>query len=185
MKKIRLQKSILLALLVTFLCSCGFQPQRAMPLAAPLHKMYLNSARPYGDLTRYLTSYLKLSSVKLVSNIKDAETVLIISQDETSQELTGISNTQQTRQYQLHATVVFEVTDKIGHTLIPSQTLTEVRSITIQSNQILGSSNEANLYYQQMRRSLAYALMNRLSSQMATANINSAFKIKTTKAKSS
>jgi outer membrane lipopolysaccharide assembly protein LptE/RlpB len=167
-----------------FISACGLHPQGEMALAAPLHKMYLSSTRPYGDLTRYLTSYLKLSSVKLMPSQAEADTVLVISQDETSQELTGISNTQQTRQYQLHAIVTFAVTDKNGRSLIPSQTLTETRAITVQSNQILGSSNEANLYFQQMRRSLAYALMNRLSSRFATENINNAFKIKTPKASS-
>jgi LPS-assembly lipoprotein len=180
-KKISVCNVLLLSLLVLFISACGFHPQTEMPLAAPLHKMYLKSARPYGDLTHYLTSYLKLSSVKLVDNEHEADTILVISQDDTSQELTGISNTQQTRQYQLHVIVTFDVTDKSGRSLITPQTLSETRSITIQSNQILGSSNEANLYYQQMRRSLAYALMNRLSSRLATESINAAFKIKKTK----
>ena len=41
----------------------------------------------------------------------------------------------------------------------------------MQSNQILGSSNEANLFYQQMRRTLAYAIMNRIASQEVTQQI--------------
>ena len=136
-----------LILLVTLLMTaCGFQPQGPMPLAAPLHKMYLNSARPYGDLTRYLTSYLKTSSVTIVPNPAEAETILVISQDDTSQELTGVSSTQQTRQYALHVNVTFEVTDRKGRVRIVPQSLTETRTITVQSNQILGSSNDANLY---------------------------------------
>jgi outer membrane lipopolysaccharide assembly protein LptE/RlpB len=45
----------------------------------------------------------------------------------------------------------------------------------VQSNQILGSSNEATMYYQQMRRSIAGAIMNRLASTQVTDIINHEF----------
>ena len=43
---------------------------------------------------------------------------------------------------------------------------------------ILGSSNEANLFYQQMRRTLAYAIMNRIASKEVTNIVNAAFATK-------
>ncbi len=56
-----------------------------------------------------------------------------------------------------------------------AQTLEETRSITVQSNQILGSSNEATLFYQQMRRTLAYAIMNRIASKEVTRMVTKEF----------
>ena len=154
------------------LASCGFHLQGELPLAPPLHTMYLQAQDPYGTLTRQLQQSLKLSHVQLVDSPSKATTILAITQDTTTQELLSVSGTQQTRQYKLNVVVTFEVTDAAGRILVPTQTLSDSRNITIQSNQILGSSNEANLYYQQIRRSLAYAIMNRLASTDISKMIN-------------
>lgn len=150
------------------LAGCGFRLQGEAHLAAPLHKMYLQTPDPYGQLERSLQQYLKLSKVQLVSSPQEASTLLIIHRDDTSQDLLSVSGTQQTRQYTLKVTVTFEVTDKNGRTLIGPQSLAEVRNITVQSNRVLGSSNEASLFYQQMRRSLAYAIINIIASKQSS-----------------
>lgn len=157
------------------LTGCGFHLRGEMPLAQPLHSLYIQSIDPYGTLVHNLEQSLKMSNVKLADKPGNAQTILIIARDDTSQKLLSVGATQQTRQYELAASVTFEVTDAHNRSLVPQQTLTEKRAITVQSNQILGSSNEANLYYQQMRRSLANAIMYRLSSHEVTAIINKAF----------
>ena len=155
-----------------FLTGCGFHLQGSRQLAQPLHRMYLQTPDPYGHLARDLQQNLKMSNVTLTATSAEADTVLVILQDDTSQSLVSVGGTQQTRQYQLKVDIAFEVLNKQGQTIVPRQTLSEARNITVQSNQILGSSNEANLYYQQMRRRLADALMNRLASIEVTNMIN-------------
>ncbi len=157
------------------LTACGFHLQQEKNLAPPLHRIYLQAPDPYGQLARSLKEYLKQSHVHFVNSSQEASTILVISQDEPTQELLSVSGTQQTRQYNLRVTVTYSVTTAKGATIIPSQTLTEARAITIQSNQILGSSNEANLFYQQIRRTIAYNMVNRLASNYATHMINQAF----------
>lgn len=154
---------------------CGFHLQGEVPLAPPLKKLYIQTDDPYGSLSRDLEQNLKLSHVTLVNQPEDADTILVINSDTATQNLQSVSGTQQTRQYNLVVTVVFGVTDKHGSPLIENQTLQESRSITVQSNQILGSSNEATLYYQQMRRILADGIMSRLSSAELTNIVNQAF----------
>jgi len=157
------------------LSGCGFHLQGERHLAAPLHRLYLQTPDPYGQLVQSLQQYLKLSKVQLVSSPQEATAILAILHDDTSQELLSVSGTQQTRQYTLKVTVVFEITHSTGLTIVKPQTLSESRTITIQSNQVLGSSNEANLFYQQMRRMLAYAIINRIASKEITQNINHEF----------
>lgn len=157
------------------LTGCGFHLQGEKHLAPPLHRLYLQTPDPYGQLARSLKQYLKMSGVKLVSSPHDATTVLTILRDEPTQELLSVSGTQQTRQYTLIVTVTFEISDPKGLTLVSPQTLSESRTITIQSNQVLGSSNEANLFYQQMRRTLAYNILNRIASREISHLINGAF----------
>lgn len=158
-------KVLFLLLTTLSLSGCGFHLQGEMQLVPPLHRIYLQTQDPYGYLASNLREILKMSHVCLAPDPVEASTILVILQDESSQELLSVSSTQQTRQYNLRVTVIFEINDPRGYTIIGPQTLTETRVITVQSNQILGNSNEANLYYQQMRRSLAYAIMNRLASK--------------------
>jgi LPS-assembly lipoprotein len=165
--------------LTTLLTSCGFHLQGEMPLAPPLHHLYLQTPDPYGQLARDLEDYLKMSHVTLVATPAEATAILVIRQDYVKQTLLSVSGTQQTRQYNLIVTVEFEVTDQHGAYMIPLQRLSESKAITVQSDQILGSSNEASLYYQQMRRALAYAIMNRIASKDITQLINQAYLAKT------
>lgn len=163
-----------------FLCTiilsgCGFHLQGEAPLAPPLHRMYLQASDPYGYLARYLKDSLKMSKVQLVSSPAEANAVLVILRDDSTQEFLSVSGTNQVRQYNLRVTVMFEITDANGRTIVSPQALTEVRPITVQASQILGSSNEANLFYQQMRRVLAYAIMNRISSKEITRIVMEAY----------
>ena len=158
--------------IILLLSGCGFHLAEPAQLAEPLYRMYLQTPDPYGYLARSLEQQLKLSHVKLMCQASDASTILSILKDETSQELLSVNGTQQTRQYTLRVTVVFEITDEKGRTLVPQQTLTETRSMTVQANQVLGSSNEANLFYYQMRQTLAYAIINRIASKEITDLIN-------------
>lgn len=162
------------------LIGCGFHLQGEVPLAPPLKKLYLQTDDPYGTLSRDLQENMKLSHVVLVDSPDQAETILAITHDDATQTLLSVSGTQQTRQYNLAVTVTFNVSDNKGNPIIGDQTLQESRTITVQSNQILGSSNEATLYYQQMRQILATAIMNRLSSTDVTDTINDAFVVKPT-----
>lgn len=160
----------LMFLLPLFLMSCGFHPQGQVQLAKPLERLYLQTSDPYGHLARSLESYLKLSNVTLVPKEK-ANAILVILRDEPIQTFLSVSSTQQTRQYNLSVIVEFEIIDKEGKVLVSKQTLAETKPITFQSNQILGSSNEASLFYQQMRRTLAYTIMNRIASKEITKMI--------------
>jgi LPS-assembly lipoprotein len=162
-------------LLTVFLAGCGFHLQGETQLAAPLHRMYLQSSDPYGQRSRSLEQDLKISKVQLVSSPLQASTILNIQRDSTSQDLLSVSGTQQTRQYNLTVTVIFEITDQKGRSIMSPQTLSESRTITVQSNQILGSSNEANLFYQQMRREIAHSIIYRIASRDVTTAIDNAF----------
>lgn len=172
------RNQILMSLLIAcslFLTACGFHLQGDIQLAAPLHRLYLQTNDPYSYLQRNLQQYLRMSHVVLVSTPQEASTILAIISNTTSQELLSVNGTQQTQQYNLHATVTYQITKANGDIIIPLQSLTETRAITVQSNQILGSSNEANLFYQQMQRDLVARIVNQIASQATTSEVNAAF----------
>ena len=161
-------RSIVALFLFICLTACGFKLRGELPLAPPLHNLYLQTADPYGELARNLKLYLKSSGVHLTDTANTASTVFVIQKEETSQQLLSVGGTQQTRQYNLILAVTFEITTPQGVVLVPSQLLSQSRTIPIQSNQILGGSNEANNLYSQMRQSIVYDIMSRIASQDVT-----------------
>ncbi len=165
-------KIVSLFLSCALLVACGFRVQGPVRLAPPLQRLYLQTPDPYGHLARYLSQYLRASHVTLTETPETATTILTILADNSSQELLGVSSTQQTRQYNLRVTVRFEVINaKTGIVLIAPQVLTETRTTTVQSNMVLGSSNEATINYEQMRRSIAGSILTRLSAKNAEQNV--------------
>lgn len=144
---------------------CGFHLRKPLPLAKPLQNIYVQSRNPYDDLTRNIKQYLKMSGVHLAASPQEASTVLNITQEVMTQDLLSINSSQQTRQYNLHLFVTFEVTDPHGVVLIAPQTSSELRPLTLQSNQILAGSNQAAQLYNDMRRAVTYNIMNRLASK--------------------
>jgi LPS-assembly lipoprotein len=168
-KIIRVGFFILMLISIT---SCGYHLRGSIPLAPSLHHLYLETKDPYGQLSRYLKQFLKVSNVTLTDKPEDASAVLVIVQETTSQVLLGISGTQQTRQYNLILTVTFQITDPLGKSLTPIQSMTETRSFTIKSDQILAGSNEASNLYNQMRQAIVYDIMARLGSIEITSLLN-------------
>jgi LPS-assembly lipoprotein len=158
--------------LLLLLTACGFQPRGEITLAPPLKNIYLKTPDPYGQLARNLRSFLKMSNVHLADTATSANTVLVILKEQMGQDLVSVSGTQLTRQYNLTLNVTYQVTDAEGKILVSPQTSTEVRSLTIQSDQILGGSNEANSLYTQMQSAIVYDIMYRLSSKEITAILN-------------
>lgn len=161
--------------LCVFLTACGFQLRNNVPLAPPLHQIYLETNDPYGSLARDIKQSLQTSHVQIVPIKEAAATILTIIQDTRSNILLSVNATQQTRQYNLHLVVEFEIKDNKGNVIVPSQILTQDKPITIQANEVLGSSNELNLFYQQMQREIVSNMMYRLSSIEMTAIINEHF----------
>lgn len=174
----RIFSTLFIFILILNLTACGFRPQSEKNLAPPLLQLYVQTADPYGFFTKNLKLQLKTSKVNLVDDPKDAQVILHILKDETSQELLSTSGSQQTRQYNLHVTIHFDLSKKNGEIILPLQILTETRTITVLANQILGSNNEAMAYYKQMRESLARAVMNRIASKEVTKQVQAAFAIK-------
>ena len=155
-----------IALIITLcLTSCGFQLRGAAPLSPPLKRMYIKTVDPYGQLTHNLRDYLTLSGVELTDTPQAASTVLQIISETPSQQLLSVNASQQTRQYNLILSVTFEITTPAGAVLMPPTTLSESRTFTTLSDQILGGTNEENTLYQQMRLAIVYDIMNRLSSK--------------------
>lgn len=165
-------KKLLLLVVLLLLNGCGYHLRGPMALGPQLKNLYLQTADPYGELAHHVRLYLKMSGVHLAESPRNASAILDIQSENTSEQLLNISGTQQVRQYNLILTVTYQVTDQNGRPLIPLQTASETRPLTINASQMLGSSNQAVSLYQQMRQAIVYDIMSRLTSSEITALLN-------------
>ncbi len=159
----------ILIIIALFLTGCGFHLSGSLPLAPNLHNLYLETNDPYGQLTKNLKIYLRASDVIVEQKPEEAKLILEIISETTSQQMIGISAKQDTRVYNLILTVIFQVKNSQGKILVPPQTMRQIGSLTIQSDQILAGSNQADNIYQQLRVRIIYDIMSRLSSKEITS----------------
>lgn len=159
----------LLLLMVFNLSGCGFQLRGSAPPSPALQDLYIKTSAPYSEITHNLREYFKISGIHVVEIQQDAAIVLQILNESENQVLLSVSGTAQTRQYNLVLSISFQVTNNKGTVLVPPQSLSENRTLTVMSDQILGGSNEQIMLYQQMRQAIVYDIMNRLSSREVIA----------------
>ncbi len=155
-------------ILCMLLSACGFHPRGPVTFSPPLQKLYIQTSDPYGELTKNLRLYFKISGVHLTQTPAEASSILDILSETTSEQLLNISGTQTTRQYNLILTVNYRITDNRGNILVDTQTATEIRPLTINANQMLSGSNQAVSLYQQMRQAVVYDIVSRISSREIT-----------------
>jgi LPS-assembly lipoprotein len=165
---------ICLTSICLLLSGCGFHLRGSFTLAPPLKLMYLQTSDPYGELAHNLRQSLAATGVVFTDTPRQATTILEILHENTSQQLLSVGGTQQTRQYNLVLSVVFQVTTPQGKMIIPQQTVSITQALTIQADQILGGSNEENNLYHQMRKAIIYTLLNVLTSKEANARLMAA-----------
>lgn len=171
-KKGKRYSFFLLFIILFFITSCGFHLREPIQLAPSLQNIFIQTSDPYGQLTHHLQQTLKASNIQVSASSKNATAVLDILKEDTNQELLSVGGTQLTRQYKLILTVTFQITDPNGKILVPPTTLSETSTLPIQSNQILGGSNEANNLFAQMRQAIVYNILNRLASPEVTSLVS-------------
>jgi LPS-assembly lipoprotein len=166
-----MRKFLFFFLISLLLTGCGFHLRGQTTFAPPLQRIYIKTQAPYSELTHNLRQYFQMSNIYVANSPSDASSILEIISENTSQQLVGVSGTQQTRQYNLTLSVTFAVTKPNGQVLVIPETLSETRVLPISSGQILGGSNEATALFQLMRRAIVFDIMNRLSSMEVTQKL--------------
>ena len=157
--------------LIGLLCvsGCGFHLRAPTSLSPALQKPYVVSPSPNSSLTRSLLKNFRLAGATPVETPRAASAVFTILGEQQSQTLLSVSSTQSSRQYRLLLSITFQITRPDGSILVGPQTLSESQVLTMNSDQILSSSNETQVLYQQIRIALVRNIMNRLTSEEISA----------------
>ena len=157
---IRRASSIALLLLVTGLCSCGFQlrGQVTMPFAS-VFVSTPGTSIVATEIRRELTN----SPTKLMPSAKDADAQLNIIEDRRDRQILSLSGAGRVREYELKLRVSYQVVDSKGIVFIPTSEIQLSRILSYDDSRIIAKQQEEALLYQDMERDAVGQILRRMT----------------------
>ncbi len=153
------------------LSACGFHLEKQQVLPSRLHSIHVE-ADHFDALTRRLESSLSAAGATVMSNGKNADITLKITQENRSQEAQTIGASQQSREYALRYTVTFILTNREGKLLAGPLMAHNQRTQVLQSSQILGATSQTDDLYNDMLNEVVKQIMDQLGSESVQRDLN-------------
>jgi len=141
-------------------------------LPPQLHTMYLQSDKPYSDLTKQIKMTLALSKITLTDDPQQAPIILALPNENFFTYQTSVGNSTQTRNYNATYSVTYQLQNKFGNGITKAKTISSSNTITVNQNEILENSNKLNIVKQNLIRDLVMKLMFQLSSKNTIQALN-------------
>ena len=150
--------------LITYLLtSCGFHLRGMIDMPTWLNNVTIVVQQGHRDLAPLIKEQLQSYKIYVNPDTTKASYWLVIEHDDISQNITSVSSSTTPRQYQLIYNLRFQLMRPNGKILMPSNQVAVTRQITINSDRILGSTEEEELLKSEMRRDAVMQVINRLS----------------------
>ncbi|MBY6203991.1 LPS assembly lipoprotein LptE [Halomonas denitrificans] len=159
MTALRIGGSVLLALC---LAGCGFELRGSASLPTEMDRTRLEIADPDSRFARELRLLLEANGVRVVDAAAEGAAVLRVSRERISRRALTVSGNARVREYELVFDLGFSLTGPDGTRLLSNETLRLVRDFQFDEQEILGASNEEDLLREDLRRSMAAAVIRRL-----------------------
>lgn len=158
-------------MLCFLLTSCGIYMQPNNYLPPQLDSIYLQTAAPYDEFAATCKQALEASGIKIVENKTAALYTLHITPAELTHTNLNISSSIHARIYSLALSTTFSLIDAQGKILIPTQLITNSRTITLNPNEILHASNQADIARNEMQYELIAKIFNILRAPITTEQL--------------
>jgi len=156
---------LLLMIMMFALTGCGFHLRGVFDADSLkwLNSVAIVIQKAHKDLEPLLKSQLIAYDISVTTDPALAEYWLIVDNETITQNITSISSSTTARQYEITYTVSFKLQRAKGAEVIPFNKIVITRQITLNSNRILGSSDEEELQKNEMRRDAAMQIIYRLT----------------------
>ena len=148
------------------LLGCGFHLRGMSSATSNLGHVSIINQKVHTDVKQLLTELLRGSSVCVDDNPSLSNYWIILEEDALKQNVISISSSTNARQYQLVYTIKFKLENTTKNSKIEpdEQIVTVTRQVTLNSQRILGSSDEQNTLESEMRQEAVQLLFARITS---------------------
>ncbi len=156
-------KKFIPLILALFLSSCGFHLRGLADAPEWLDNVSIISRDGNKELVSILKSQLEGYKIKVNSDPAFAKYWLIINKINFRQQIVSIGASTNPRQYQLILTLEFMLQTSKGEIIKPPRFISVSRQLTVNSDRILGSSDEEAILINEMKKEAVLQIINRLS----------------------
>ena len=148
--------------LVSLLAGCGFELRGSASLPTEMERTRLELSDADSRFARELRLLLEANGVTVVDAAAEDAAVLRVSRERISRRALTVSGNARVRESELVFELGFSLTGPDGARLLSNETLRLVRDFQFDEQEILGASNEEDLLREDLRRSMAAAVIRRL-----------------------
>lgn len=154
---------VLLLCLTLSVGACGFRLEGAGSLPGTMTRTFVDSPRRNSAFVSSLRDALRQRGSELVDSAAQADSVLVISSDDTGQRVLSVSARNIPREYEIYYAVTVSL--RSGTTsLMEPETIIVTRAYTYDETQVLGKSAEEELLREALARDLARQVLRRIES---------------------
>lgn len=149
---------------IVLLTSCGFKLRGAQSLPPQLHKIYYQSDTPFDRFDMTFKRDLKSSNIVLLTEPNNAVPILHISSNYTFYPSSPASSSSG-RVYHLNYTATISVSDAFGKYLLPPQTVSAIRDVTLLPGEVFEIAPQIATIKQELMRELSTKILDILCSK--------------------
>jgi LPS-assembly lipoprotein len=132
-------------------------------------RTYLDTSSPQSEFSGSLRSALRLRGSLVVDSREDADSVLLVSEDDTGQRVLSVSARNTPREYEIYYAVTIAV-EAGSQQLMGPESLVVTRSYTYDETQVLGKSAEERVLRRSLADDLARQVLRRIESISEQSN---------------
>jgi len=141
--------------------ACGFRLEGAGPLPSTMSRTFVDTQNRNSAFFSSLRDALRVRGAQLVDSAAQADSVLVISSDDTGQRVLSVSARNIPREYEIYYAVTVSL--RSGATaLMEPETIVVTRAYTYDETQVLGKSAEEEVLREALARDLARQVLRRM-----------------------
>lgn len=152
----------------TLISGCGFHLRGKVPLSDKLATVYVDGDNR--QLVEALKKGLRFAGAEVATEPTEATAVLDLVEANYERKVRTVDSRGLATRYQLFYTVVFEVRDSSGETLLAQSRLRQDRDLEFDSTQLLQKVNEEEFLREDMETELVQQILRQLATVAARAH---------------
>ncbi len=156
-----MNKILLILLTICMISGCGFHLAGEGEFASELSHTHIKSASSSKELLRLLDKNLRANQINIVG-IDSATALLHILNEETEKVVLTVDNDGKAREFELLLRITFDVKRQDNTILLGQQTIDLNRDFVFDKSDLLGTNEEEQELFDEMRKDAAKLIVYRL-----------------------
>lgn len=157
-----MKRRLFLLALTLPLAGCGFQLRGTQRI--PYRSVYVQAPDHESAIVRLLQQTLKDNQVTPGPSAREAEAVLILSQERKNRTILALSGGGRVREYRLNYAINYSLNDSNGRIIYPDSLIQLTRDFTYDDNLYLAKNAEEAFLYRDLEEDAVQQIMRRLRS---------------------